>query len=218
MTAAWMAADWPAPAGVIAGTTLRSGSPGELPVPGEPAWLNQVHDNVVVEAVPGAPVPDADASWSRTPGRLCVVRTADCLPVLFCAMDGSEVAAAHAGWRGLAAGVLEATVGALQSRPIDLLAWLGPAISPPAFEVGDEVREAFLAVSRGAASCFEQNPRGRWQADLYGLARQRLAAVGVTRVTGGGRCTWGDPERFYSYRRDRATGRMLSFVGIVKTP
>ena len=218
MTATWMVADWPAPAGVVAGTTLRSGSPDKLPVPGEPAWLNQVHGNAVVEAVPGAPSQDADASWSRTPGRLCVVRTADCLPVLFCAIDGSEVAAAHAGWRGLAAGILEATVGALQSRPGDVLAWLGPAISQPAFEVGDEVREAFIKVSRDAASCFEQNPRGRWQADLYGLARQRLAAVGVTRVTGGGLCTWGDPERFYSWRRDQATGRMLSFVGIVQAP
>ena len=218
MTVAWMAADWPAPARVVAGTTLRSGNPGEIPVPGEPAWLNQVHGNVVVEAVPGDPVPEADASWSRTPGRLCVVRTADCLPVLFCAMDGSEVAAAHAGWRGLAAGILEATVGALQSRPDDVLAWLGPAISQPAFEVGDEVREAFIEVSRDAASCFEQNPRGRWQADLYGLARQRLSAAGVTRVIGGGLCTHGDPERFHSWRRDQATGRMLSFVGIVRTP
>jgi len=142
------------------------------------------------------------------------VRTADCLPVLFCSADGTEVAAAHAGWRGLAAGVLENTVAAMRSDVSNLLAWMGPAISQPNFEVGGEVRDAFLAHSVAAEACFEANARGRWQADLYGLARQRLAASGVKAIYGGGWCTFADSERFYSYRRNQETGRMVSFVAL----
>ena len=205
-------ADWPAPPGIIAGTTLR-GSAFKLPA--EPRPLNQVHGAAVAnwrEISPGAPAPDADAIVSDQPGSLCVVRTADCLPVLLCSSDGSEIAAVHAGWRGLAAGVIEAAIDALQAPPEDLLAWLGPAISQAAFEVGGEVREAFVAVSPDAAAAFAPNARGRWQADLYLLGRQRLAAAGVDRVHGGGLCTHADPENFYSYRRDGSTGRMLSFI------
>ena len=212
MSSGWIAADWPAPDGIIAGTTLRDGD-NELPA--RPRFLNQVHGAAVArwqDVQSGQPAPAADAIVSDQPGSLCVVRTADCLPVLLCARDGSEIAAVHAGWRGLAAGVIEAAVEALQTPSAELLAWFGPAISQPAFEVGSEVREAFCAVSAEAAAGFEQNDRGRWQADLYLLGRQRLAAAGVEAVFGGGLCTHADPERFYSYRRDGSTGRMLSFV------
>jgi len=142
------------------------------------------------------------------------VRTADCLPVLFCAIDGAGIAAAHAGWRGLAAGVLEATVASMVHDPGDLLAWMGPAISQPAFEVGGEVRQAFVTRDAAAANCFVANDRGRWQADLYELARRRLFAVGVTAVYGGGFCTFTDSERFFSYRRNPDCGRMTSFVAL----
>lgn len=212
MADGWITADWPAPEGIIAGTTLRD---TEFELPAEPRLLNQVHGAAAVQwadIAPGAPAPDADAIVSDQPGSLCVVRTADCLPVLLCSRDGSNIAAVHAGWRGLAAGVIEAAIDALQTRPADLLAWLGPAISQPAFEVGGEVREAFVAVSPDTAAAFAPNLRGRWQADLYLLGRQRLAASGVNRVFGGGLCTHADPENFYSYRRDGSTGRMLSFV------
>ncbi len=210
MTSDWLLADWPAPPGIIAGTTLRG---ADANLPAEPRLLNQVHGARVVrwEDV-AAEAPDADAIISGSPGSLCVVRTADCLPVLLCARDGAEIAAIHAGWRGLAAGVIEATVDAMQTRPADLLAWFGPAISQPAFEVGEEVREAFCAVSADAAAAFERNDRGRWQADLYLLGRQRLAAAGASAVYGGGLCTFADAGRFYSYRRDGTTGRLLSFV------
>ncbi len=210
MTSGWLVADWPAPPGIIAGTTLRD---ARADLPAEPRRLNQVHGTRVVrwEDVATA-APDADAIFSSSPGSLCAVRTADCLPVLLCARDGAEVAAIHAGWRGLAAGVIEAAIDAMQTRPADLLAWFGPAISQPAFEVGEEVREAFCAVSADAGAAFEQNDRGRWQADLYQLGRQRLAAAGVSAVYGGGLCTYADPGRFYSYRRDGTTGRLLSFI------
>ena len=212
MTSGRIVADWPAPDGIIAGTTLRD---SDYELPAEPAFLNQVHGAAVArwqDLQTGRLAPDADAIVADRPGSLCVVRTADCLPVLLCARDGSEIGAVHAGWRGLAAGVIEAAVAALQTPPADLLAWFGPAISQPAFEVGGEVRDAFCAVSAEAAAAFEQNERGRWQADLYLLGRQRLAAVGVSSVFGGGLCTHADPVRFYSYRRDGSTGRMLSFV------
>ena len=155
---------------------------------------------------------EADAAYSATPGNVCVVMVADCLPVLFASADGREVAAAHAGWRGLAGGVLENTVAAFKAPPGQIMAWLGPAISAPAFEVGNEVREAFCAADAAAAACFSRNDRGRWQADLYGLARQRLDRAGVTDVSGGGLCTCGDPARFFSYRRDGQCGRMAAFV------
>jgi YfiH family protein len=148
----------------------------------------------------------------RSRGDLCAVRTADCLPVLFCSREGDEVAAAHAGWRGLAAGILENTIAAMSSPPAYLIAWLGPAISQANFEVGNEVRDVFIAQDPGAAACFEQNARGRWQADLYGLARQRLARSGLKAVFGGQWCTFAEADRFHSYRRDPDCGRMVSFV------
>jgi YfiH family protein len=182
------------------------------------SWLTQVHGTAVVEAAAGI-TPEADAQWSRSPGVACAVLTADCLPVLFCSSGGDVVAAAHAGWRGLQAGVLEATVAAMESAPDNVLAWLGPAIGPAAFEVGEEVRDAFLAaagpgLSSAIAGCFRACPGapGKWWADLCGLARIRLQAQGVHRISGGQWCTHGDPERFYSHRRDGVTGRMASLV------
>ena len=206
-------AEWPAPAAVIAGTTTRATAEDGLP-PGI-RFLSQVHGATVVtvETVRAASQPvEADAVTGRGAGAVCAVRTADCLPVLYCARDGSEIAAAHAGWRGLAAGVLENTVAAMASSPEALLAWIGPGISQPNFEVGDEVREAFVSGDPGAASAFVPNARGRWQADLVALARRRLAAAGVRAVYGGEWCTYADPERFYSYRRDPGCGRLVSFI------
>ncbi|MDR1661433.1 MAG: peptidoglycan editing factor PgeF, partial [Azoarcus sp.] len=155
----------------------------------------------------------ADAAVARKPGAVCAVMTADCLPVLFCDEWGETVAAAHAGWRGLAAGVLEATLAAMATPPERIMAWLGPAIGPAAFEVGDEVREAFLARDPGAQTAFAaQQARGKWFADLFALARRRLARARVGRVYGGGICTFTEIERFYSYRREGATGRFASLV------
>lgn len=214
MTTAWIAADWPAPGGIVAGTLLRDQDIESLDVPGEPCWLEQVHGaSAVIAGAYDAP-PRADGSVSRSAEHVCVVRTADCLPVLLCADDGRVVAAAHAGWRGLAAGVIEATIALMDTAPRRLLAWLGPAISQPAFEVGEEVRDAFAALEPDDTRFFAANARGRWQADLYGLARRRLASLGVTRVSGGDFCTFGDPARFYSYRRQPECGRMVSFVAI----
>lgn len=207
--------DWPAPSNVIAGTTLVD-TPDTMLPPGL-VTLNQVHGDrvaAVAEARAAAQPPDADAMTGNAVGDVCAVRTADCLPVLFCARDGSEIAAAHAGWRGLAAGVLENTVAALRTRPTDLLAWFGPAISQANFEVGGEVRAAFLAQDAAACRFFAPNERGRWQADLYGLARQRLASSGVAAVFGGSWCTYADAARFHSYRRDRDCGRMVSFIAL----
>jgi YfiH family protein len=209
----WLAAGWPAPSNIVAGTTLRHAEHATLPLPGRPVWLNQVHGANVVSAAHFEQLPDADACISSNPQLVCAVRTADCLPVLLCSTDGSATGAAHAGWRGLAAGVLENTVAKMPVKPESLMVWLGPAISQPAFEVGDEVRAAFTAADPAAEACFVQNPRGRWQADLYGLARQRLRAAGVRHIYGGGLCTYTDVDRFFSYRRDPQCGRMISFVG-----
>jgi YfiH family protein len=213
----WIAADWAAPDHIIAGTTLRTANRTALPLPGTPCWLNQVHGSNVVTAAQYDAAPAADASVKGSDPFVCVVRTADCLPVLMCSRDGERFGVAHAGWRGLAAGVIENTVAKLGVDPSSLLVWLGPAISQTAFEVGDEVRDAFLAHDTDAGICFEANSRGRWQADLYALARQRLGAVGVEAVSGGGFCTYLDEDRFFSYRRDSECGRMVSFIGI-KTP
>lgn len=210
----WIAADWPAPQTVVAGTTLRDSRYEELELDGEPCWLEQVHGPDVVDAQAFDSPPRADASVSRHPGRICVIRTADCLPVLLCSNDGTVVAAAHAGWRGLAAGVVENAVAGMKVQPNAILAWLGPAISQASFEVGDEVRAAFIAHEAAASEHFERNSRGRWQADLYGLARQRLRAIGVTAIYGGGFCTFQDVQRFYSYRRNPDCGRLVSFVAL----
>ena len=210
----WIAADWPAPDNVIAGTTLRNGNIESLRLPGDPCWLKQVHGADVVAAGRYDSPPIADASVGDQPGDVCVVRTADCLPVLFCSVDGSEIAAAHAGWRGLAAGILEATIRRMAHDPGELMVWMGPAISQAAFEVGGEVRAAFVDQDTGAADCFESNRRGRWQADLYALARRRLKTAGVSACHGGGLCTFADAERFFSYRRDADSGRMVSFIAL----
>jgi len=187
-----------------------------LGLPAEPCWLWQVHGTRVVRAPfqkNSAAPPEADAIYTTQTGVVCAVLAADCLPVLLCDEDASVVAAAHAGWRGLAAGVLEATVAALPVAPARLLAWLGPAIGPEAFEVGTEVRAAFLAADPGAAPAFRPGPApGKWYADLFALARQRLARIGVARVHGGGLSTHADAARFYSHRRDGRTGRMAALV------
>jgi hypothetical protein len=240
-TVAWIRADWPAPAGITGGTTCRTGGVSKSAyrslnlaahvgddehsvqenrrrfatacgLPGEPAWLKQVHGTTVIEAGEPQGTDGADAVIATSGDRVCAILTADCLPVLFASDDGREIAAAHAGWRGLCDGVLEATVAAFESPPSRLMAWFGPAISRRAFEVGGEVRDRFLGRDSNASACFEMNPRGRWQADLYGLAALRLEGVGVTKLYGGGRCTFGEPEAFFSYRRDGQCGRMATFV------
>jgi YfiH family protein len=190
---------------------LRDG----LGLPAEACWLHQVHGARVLDLDTGAGErPEADASISRQPGAVLGVQVADCLPVLLASRDGRVVGAAHAGWRGMAAGVLEATVRALRVPPAELAAWLGPAIGPAAFEVGGEVREAFMAEDPAAAEAFQANAAGRWQCDLYLLARQRLARSGLSSVHGGGYCTFSTPARFFSYRRDGQCGRMAALVWI----
>jgi hypothetical protein len=186
----------------------------------EPLWLAQVHGATVVRAdrhLPASAPPEADASVTSVPDLACAVLVADCLPVLFCDRSGHRVAAAHAGWRGLAAGVLEATVDALGVAPASVLAWMGPAIGPERFEVGPEVRAAFVAHDPDAAACFV--PHGaaadeRYLCDLFALARRRLARIGVSQVHGGGLCTASDAERFFSYRRDGRTGRMAALIWV----
>lgn len=239
MSGAWLTPEWPAPAHVHAAVSTCAGGVSLAPFASfnlgdhvgddpaavaenrrrlvavhgcQPAWLSQVHGIEVVEADP-ARVATADASWSATPGIACAVLTADCLPALFCDRSGSRVAAAHAGWRGLAGGVLEATLDTLAVAPEDVLVWLGPAIGPQAFEVGAEVRDAFLAEHGETDVAFVPSRNdGRFMADIYRLARIRLAARGVTAVYGGGLCTFSDSERFYSYRRNSRTGRLASLV------
>ena len=233
--------EWPAPANVRAAFTLRhhgvSKGPydslnvgarvgdepaaiaenrrrlrAQLQLPQEPAWIDQVHGTEVLDLDSTAPPAAADAAFTRRAGRVCVVQVADCLPVLITARDGSVVAAAHAGWRGLAAGVLEATVRRLAVEPGQAMVWLGPAIGQAHFEVGDEVRQVFLARDAAAAAAFAANARGRWQCDLARLARGRLAALGVTAVFGGGWCTHADASRFFSFRRDGRCGRMAALI------
>jgi len=185
-----------------------------LELPAEPAWLQQVHGNRVVRLEdPRPPVAGgADAAVATGGDRVCAIMVADCLPVLFAARDGKRIGAAHAGWRGLAAGVLENTIEAMGVPGRELTAWLGPTISPAHFEVGAEVRDAFLVPDAGAATHFVPNPRGRWQADLVALARRRLAALDVTHVHGGTWCTYADARRFFSHRRDGKGGRMAALI------
>ena len=239
-------AEWEAPSGVRALTTLR-GPAGDsnppfdrfnlgnryaadgdepavvdgnrlllergLDLPSAPRWLRQVHGTTVVRVDVDSAFdePEADAAVTGVPGVVLAILTADCLPVVFAADDGSELGAAHAGWRGLAAGVLEATVAALRTPPARVRAWLGPAAGPQAYEVGAEVHDAFVAHDPDAAAAFVATRPGHWRVDLYALARRRLAAAGVTRVAGGGLCTISEP-RFFSHRRDRRTGRMATLV------
>lgn len=181
-------------------------------LPSEPVWLEQVHGTVVANADMASCRPQADACIARHRAAVCVVMTADCLPVLLCDRQGSVVGAAHAGWKGLAAGVIEATVQAMDVAPQSLMAWLGPAISQKAFEVGDEVRDAFVSAQPQAASAFVRGQPGKWFADIYALARLRLNALGVMQIYGGERCTWHERDQFFSYRRDGVTGRMATFI------
>jgi hypothetical protein len=237
----WLVPEWPTPPGVRVISTLRQGGTSEGPyasmnlashvgdaavnveanrrllrraahLPSEPMWLEQVHGTEIVSHDGRSDVPRADAAMTRGRGRVCAVMTADCLPVVLADREGSRVAVAHGGWRGLAHGVIEATVRALHCPPAELLAWLGPAIGQQAFEVGIEVRDAFVARSAQLAGCFAENECGRFQADLYGLATAMLAEAGVTAVHGGGWCTASDPRRFFSFRRDGTTGRMATLA------
>lgn len=189
-----------------------------LQLPTEPVWLTQVHGTVVMDAAMAhssklAPV-EADASYTSATGIVCAVLTADCLPLLLCDRQGTRVAAVHAGWRGLAAGVVEATVRAMAVPAADVLVWLGPAIGPTAFEVGAEVRAAFMASDAEAEQAFVTTAPGRYRADLYGLARLRLKRLGIEAVYGGQWCSYSQPEAFYSYRREGVTGRMASLIWI----
>jgi YfiH family protein len=186
----------------------------DLALPTPILWLNQVHGCGVAIAEQDSPGCEADAGFTATPGRVCAVLTADCLPLLLCNRAGTKVAAVHAGWRGLAAGVIEAALNRFEGRRDELLVWLGPAIGPDTFEVGDEVRECFVSTSRMDEAAFKAGDNGRWLADIYQLARHRLQKAGVGFVGGGDYCTVSDPERFYSYRRDGVTGRMASLIWI----
>jgi YfiH family protein len=177
-----------------------------------PCWLEQVHSNKVVKCSADTALVKADASVSHQSQRACVVMTADCLPVLFCDRQGTVVAAAHAGWRGLASGILEATIDTMQVVGCEVMAWLGPAIGAQAYEVGDEVRDAFVQIMPDAEAAFEATRPGHWLMDIYQLATQRLQSRGVTQIYGGEFCTFSDSRRFYSFRRDGVTGRMASLI------
>jgi polyphenol oxidase len=186
-------------------------------LPAEPAWLTQVHGTVVLDAANVNDAPEADASISAQRGVVCVVLTADCLPVLFCDTAGHVVAAAHAGWRGLVSGILEHTVARMRDAGAgEIIAWLGPAIGPDRFEVGEDVRAAFTVRGAGTPNIFKAVPDkpGKYLADIYQLARKVLGEVGVTRIYGGELCTMCDERSFYSYRRDRLTGRTASLIWI----
>lgn len=218
--------DWPAPPRVHALVTTRAA--GDLKsaeararlgalLPANPVWLRQVHGAAVADAdaaLCAGLEPEADAAVARAPGTVCAVLVADCMPVLLAEDTGAAIGIAHAGWRGLCAGVIEAAVGAMGGSPERLLAWLGPAIGPRVYEVGDEVRAAFIARDSAAASAFGAARPGHWLLDLYAVARQRLARCGVRRVSGGEYCTYSDPERFFSWRRDRAARRMAALLWI----
>lgn len=234
--------DWPAPVHVRALTTTRAGGSSagayasfnlgdhvgdddeavrrnrtqlreQFGIP-EPSWLKQVHGTDVVEVSFGEAGHVADGGFTEMAGTVCAVLTADCLPVFLCDRSGSRVAVVHAGWRGLVNGVIEAGVLALRTPGEELLAWLGPAIGPESYEVGDDVRAEFMTASAEAESAFRQSGPDKWLADMYALARQRLNAIGVESVYGGGRCTFREPDLFFSYRRDGITGRMASLIWI----
>jgi polyphenol oxidase len=238
--ASWIVPDWPAPARVRALITTREGGVSEGPyaalnlglrsgddpqriaqnrrlleacLPAPPVWLKQVHGARVADADGRVGEPEADASTAHQPGRVCAVLTADCLPLLLCDRDGTAVGIAHCGWRGIAAGVIEATVSAMACPAVRLIAYLGPAIGPVAYEVGAELRENFASRHAADAAAFRPGKPGKYFADLYALARRRLAGLGLTEVYGGGFCTYSEPRRFFSFRRDgAASGRMASLI------
>ncbi len=223
--------NWPAPSCIKAHTTLRHSwgqrtSPDQEPgnrdalssllnLPNDPIWLTQKHTACAVEATPDNKNLIADASFTMQTQRICVVLTADCLPLLLCNKEGTHVAAIHAGWRGLANGVIETTVQALQQNPDDLLVWLGPAIGPRQFEVGADVYTAFTEKHAESKAAFIPHTKDKWLADLYALARHRLHLQGISHIYGGDFCTYTQADLFYSYRRDKgATGRMASLIWI----
>ncbi len=235
----WLTPDWPAPANIHAATTLRTGGVSVAPydslnpathvgddancvrenrqriktmltLPAEPVWLEQTHSSLVINAGQATTLQQADASVSNQAGVVCAVMTADCLPLLICSTDGKKIAAIHAGWRGLLAGIISNTVAALSTT--DVLVWLGPAIGTDCFEVGAEVREAFMAKSAAFAAGFTQTSETKYLANIYQLARIELAARGVEAVYGGDFCTVTEQERFYSYRRESQTGRMATLI------
>ncbi len=248
MPAHYLTPDWPAPASIRACTTLRPGghSQGayasfnmalevsdniehvksnhqqlrtELDLKQQPVWLRQQHGiHVVCADKVTEPFPEADASYTSCLDAPCAVQTADCMPILLCNRQGSQVAAIHAGWRGLAGGIIAATLAVLGKPAADWLVWLGPAIGPDSYEVGDEVRAAFIAADAEASRAFRPSPAGRWLMDMYHLARRQLQQCGIPTVYGGNFCTYSDATRFYSYRRDgKMTGRMASLIWITKT-
>lgn len=237
--AQWIVPDWPAPANVRALVTTRAGGVSSGPyasmnlglrtdddpvavtenrarlqrlLPQPPRWLAQVHGNTVVDADSLSDVPQADASVARLPGTVCAIMVADCLPILFTDRAGGCVGAAHAGWRGLAGGVIANTVARMPAAPAELIAWIGPGIGPEAFEVGDDVLEAFCAPAPQRRSAFRPLRPGKWLCDLPALARDALQRTGISAIYGGDLCTHGDAQRFYSYRRDRITGRMAALI------
>jgi polyphenol oxidase len=242
----WIVPDWPAPPEVRALSTQRTGGVSTAPfkslnlgahvgdsaeavgenrrrlytaagLPAEPAWLSQQHGTDVLDLDRAHDSPAApDAAVTRRAGRVCAILTADCLPVLLASESGAGVAAAHAGWRGLAAGVIEATVRKLALPPRSLLAWLGPGIGPAHFEIGADVREELLRADPRAEAAFEQNARGRYMADLAALARRRLERLGIVRIHGGDACTYAAPEHYFSHRRDGRCGRQATLIWLEK--
>jgi hypothetical protein len=213
--------DWPVPPGVRGLVTTRAlgdmkSEAGRLRLrallPAEPVWLRQVHGTDVVDAASASAGTAADASYTHEKNIICAVMAADCMPVLLADERAEVVGIAHAGWRGLSAGVIEATIAAMGVPAGRILAWLGPAIGPGAYEIGEEVRSAFVDREARAAAAFQPTRPGHWNLDLYAVARQRLAAQGVTRVFGAGFCTASDPVRFFSYRRDKASERMAAAI------
>jgi polyphenol oxidase len=235
----WLVPDWPTPDTVKALITTRHGGVSEgryaslnlglrvnddpqavrrnrallrACLPQEPRWLTQVHGAVAIQADRINEPVQADAAYTRIPGVVCAVLIADCMPVLLCDRTGEVVAVAHAGWRGLSSGVIEATVAAMKIPPQSLSAYLGPAIGPEAFEVGQDVVSAFVANDRRAIHAFRPHAPGRWLCDLFALARRRLHALGIDSVHGGLHCTYSDPARFFSHRRDKESGRMAALI------
>ncbi|MCI0401847.1 MAG: peptidoglycan editing factor PgeF [Gammaproteobacteria bacterium] len=239
----WIEADWPAPSWIHAVTTTRDGGVSAPPfaglnlaeevgdrpeavaynrsllkdclrLPSEPNWLKQQHGTRVIEIPDAGKNREVDGACTEQDGVICAVLTADCLPLLLCDRQGTRVAAVHAGWRGLSAGVIEAALALLQRPANEVLAWLGPAIGPQKYEVGPEVRDAFLESTNSASKAFASHSPGHWLADLYGLARGQLRERGITKIYGGNYCTFSDPDNFFSHRRDGATGRMATLIWI----
>lgn len=235
----WISPDWPAPANIHAATTLRTGGVSVAPydslnpathvgddegcvrknrqriktmlaLPSDPVWLEQTHSNLVINAAQNTTLQQADASYSNVSGVVCAVMTADCLPLLICSTDGKQIAAIHAGWKGLLAGIITNTINALATT--DVLVWLGPAIGVACFEVGAEVRAVFVEKSAAFASAFTQTSNNKYLADIYQLARIELAELGIHAVYGGDFCTVTDQARFYSYRRNTQTGRLATLI------